>query len=172
MEERLKYNLRKIQSNPTTGIAHNQQLITTQVESIFMLDSLKEEINHLNKALENSDKINQKLEQSNYRLQWAMLLLTAITTFVTIYPILKEYMTSLFTTNIFGFSLTAATTGLIAAVLAGFIVGALLAIVKNKMNKIIITNIGDQIKLRDSVKIVLKDEDGNIKETREVESDR
>lgn len=131
-----------------------------------MLDSLGEKIDQLNKTLVDSGKINQGLEQSNYRLQWAMLILTAIATFTVIYPILKGYFVSLFVVNAFGFSVTAATTGLIAALVSGLVAGALLGLAKRSLNKMVFTNLGDQIKIRDSVNIVLKDKDGNIKEAR------
>ena len=169
MDEKLKKNLREIQSHPTTGLPHNQQVISAQVESIFMLDSLGEKIDKLNKTLIESGIINQKLEQSNFRLQWAMLILTAITTFTVIFPIFKAYFTSLFVVNAFGFSVTAATSGLIAALVSGLVAGALLELAKRKLNKMVFTNLSDQIIVQDSVKVAINDKSRKVKETRKID---
>lgn len=88
MKKELEESLRHIQAHPSTGLAHNQQQISTQVETIFAIDELKEQIIKLNKTIEESEKQNQRLEQSNYKLQIAMLILTAIGTIVIVYPIL------------------------------------------------------------------------------------
>ena len=45
-------------------------------------------------AIKDSNEQSQKLEQSNYKLQWAMLILTALATAVVIYPTVKILMTS------------------------------------------------------------------------------
>src|SRR5207249_171986 len=84
-----------MQSQPTTGTAHNQRMISAQVETIFMLDGLKEEIIKLNKNIELSDKQSKRLEVSNYRLQWAMLILTFIATMISIYTLLNKWIASM-----------------------------------------------------------------------------
>jgi len=89
MKEELKESLEQIKTHPTTGTAHNAQLITTQVETIFLLDDLKDEIKRLTKTIEEAEIQNQKLEASNYNLQKAMFVLTAITTAIAVYPLLS-----------------------------------------------------------------------------------
>ncbi len=89
MKKELEESLRRMQANPTTGTPHNQQVISTQVETIFILDELNGQIKQLNKNIEESDKQSRRLEVSNYRLQWAMLILTAIATMIVAYPIIK-----------------------------------------------------------------------------------
>ena len=69
-----KDKLRNIQKNTTTGTPHNEQLIYTQVESIFALDKLAHEISILKNVLESSSKQNEKLTQSNHILQLAMFI--------------------------------------------------------------------------------------------------
>lgn len=168
MDENLRKSLREIQSHPTTGLPHNQQVISTQVETIFMLDKLNGEIKILNKNLENSAKANQRLEQSNYRLQWAMLILTAITTGLAVYPVIKLVLQNLFTPNIFGFSLPTVILSFIAAIITGIAAGAILARERKILGKLITVNLSDSIKLSDSVQMVVKDKEGNIKEERKI----
>lgn len=84
MKTELEKQLRHIQQNPTTGTAHNQQVLTTQVETIFAIDGLKEEVKKLITVIEDSSKQSQKLEVSNSKVQTAMLALTVITTFIVV----------------------------------------------------------------------------------------
>lgn len=143
LTEELKKSLREMQDNPTTGTAHNQQLISTQVETIFMLDELHKEISKLNTTIENADKQSQRLERSNYRLQLAMVILTAITTIIIVYPVAKYILVSFFTLNIFGFSLTATVASLIAAAVAGIAAGAILAKEKKAIDKVLKINVSN-----------------------------
>ncbi|HSW48479.1 MAG TPA: hypothetical protein VLG67_05365 [Candidatus Saccharimonadales bacterium] len=63
MKKELKERLLDMQANPTTGTAHNHQLITTQVETIFVVDELKDEITKLSQTIISLDKQNQNLEK-------------------------------------------------------------------------------------------------------------
>lgn len=137
MNKKLERSLRDMQANPTTGTAHNHQLISTQVETIFSLYKLQEEISKLSLAVKNADKQSQRLERSNYRLQLAMVILTAIATLVVVYPIAHTFIASFFTPNVFGFSLTAAIVSLFAALISGFLAGAVIAKEKNIIDKVL-----------------------------------
>ena len=92
MKKELEEKLRYLQAHPTTGTAHNQQLISVQVETAFVVDELIGEIKKLGAQLERSDTQSEKLEKSNYRLQWAMLVLTVVSTFVAVYPLLRTLL--------------------------------------------------------------------------------
>lgn len=89
MDKKLEKSLRHIQSHPTTGTPHNQQLISTQVESIFAIDNLQKEIRKLVKTIIRFDKKNTKLEISNLRLQKQMLLLTTAATMIVVFQFLQ-----------------------------------------------------------------------------------
>ncbi len=89
MNKELEEKLRNIQSHPTTGLPFNKQIIDVEVETIFAIDKLNVGISRLIKTIEDNDKQNQKLENSNINLQRIMLVLTFITTIVVIYPAIK-----------------------------------------------------------------------------------
>lgn len=89
MDKKLEESLRYIQSHPTTGTPHNQQLISTQVESIFAIDNLQKEIRKLAKTITRLDKKNAELEESNLRLQKQMLLLTTVATMIVVFQFLQ-----------------------------------------------------------------------------------
>lgn len=168
MKKELEDSLRYMQSHPTTGLPHNQQIVSTQVETIFALDELKQQVAILNKTIEASDKQSQKLEKSNYRLQQAMLILTAIATMIAAYPVIlslikwvSPYVEQLFRFGSISISLISVLAGILSA-LTGF-----LAITIEK--KLYEKNFFEIIKIKDSMDAVLKDRDGNIKETRHVE---
>lgn len=88
MTDELRDSLRHIQTHPTSGEAHNAQLINIQVEEIFAIDGLNREIKKLKKTIEKSDIQSARLEQSNYNLQRVMLILTSITTIIAVYPVM------------------------------------------------------------------------------------
>jgi len=89
ISEKLKDDLRHMQSHPTTGTAHNEQLISTQVETIFAVDKLGDEVNKLSSTIISLDKQNQSLEQTNIRLQWVMVALTIATVLLTVLTLFK-----------------------------------------------------------------------------------
>lgn len=95
MKKELEESLRYIQSHPTTGTPHNQQLISTQVETIFMIDELMSELKKLNKTIENATEQDQLLEKSNYRLQIAMLIFTAVGTTILTFQFLEKIIPSI-----------------------------------------------------------------------------
>ena len=89
MKKDLEKSLRHIQKNPTTGTAHNQQLISTQVEEIFALDRLTKEVKTLGKIVSKTIVQSEKMKKSNYRLQMAIMVLTALSTGVIVFPATK-----------------------------------------------------------------------------------
>lgn len=83
MKKELADSLRHMQTHPTTGTPHNQQVISTQVETIFMLDELNNKIIKLNDTIEKAEVQSQKLETSNYKMQKWFLALAIIGTLLT-----------------------------------------------------------------------------------------
>ena len=77
--------MRDIQSHPTTGTAHNKQLISTQVEAIFMLDSLKSEMKKLRRTVVSLDKQSRRLEIATI----ALGVIALIIALVQVIPILQ-----------------------------------------------------------------------------------
>jgi hypothetical protein len=89
MDKKLEESLRYVQSHPTTGTPHNQQLISTQVESIFAIDELHAGIGKLTRTIIALDRKNEKLEKSNLALQKQMLFLTAVATTIAVFGFLQ-----------------------------------------------------------------------------------
>lgn len=161
MKKELAESLRNIQNNPTTGLPHNQHVVSAQVETIFMIDSLKSEIKKLNKTIAESNVKSGRLEQSNYRLQVAMLVLTGITTAIALFPFLQRLLVDFIvpaltkSTNIvFSPNLVYFTT-----ILSASLGGLTAFLVEKKIIK-------DKVTISDSIQIILRDKDGNIKEIR------
>jgi len=112
-----------MQSHPTTGTPHNHQLISTQVETTFALDRLENKIKKLSKT----EKQNQRLEESNYKLQKVMLILTAVTTTIAAFPVfafLLKLAASLITNWLNTASISIALISVLAALISSAI-GAL-----------------------------------------------
>lgn len=149
MKKELEKSLRHMQSHPTTGTPHNQQVISTQVETIFAIDKLLREIKALSKNISDSNQQSEKLEQSNYKLQIAMLFLSFIAITVTAYQIFN----SLIQTTIFAILLT-----LITSIITFFI--------GKKFVKNIDISLKESVRINDKLNIVLKDKNGKIKDTR------
>lgn len=163
MRKELADSLRHMQSHPTTGTPHNQQLISTQVESIFMLDELNENIKKLNTTIEIFALQSQKLEKSNYRLQKVMLIFTAVTTTIIAFPILLALF------NLIGPFLARLLNIAIFPIAVGVIVSAVVSLLTGYTTFKIQLNLTDKIKLKDNIDIVVKDKKGRIKEVRHVE---
>ena len=87
-----KSELEYLRKNAATGEVFNQQLISTQVETIYSLDRLRKQLSNLNKSIDNSSKKSEELEKSNHRLQVAMFCLTLFTTIMTVFPISKAIL--------------------------------------------------------------------------------
>lgn len=87
-----KSELEYLRKNAATGEVFNQQLISTQVETIYSLDKLRKQLVKLNKSIDNSNKKSEDLEKSNQRLQIAMFCLTLFTTVMTVFPISKAIL--------------------------------------------------------------------------------
>lgn len=163
MKKEQAESLRYMQSHPTTGTPHNQQVISSQVETIFAIDALKEQLEKLNEIISSSEIQNQKLELSNYRLQQAMFVLTAITTGVVIFPIMQYF------SKIISPYFAVLAKAISAPV---FLVNSLLFLTPIIVSfiSIILTwtfqkKFSDSIHIKDSIKIVLKDKEGNLKES-------
>lgn len=161
MKKELAKGLRYIQNHPTTGLDYNQNVLSTQVETIFMLDSLKKDIKGLNKTIAESNIKSGRLEQSNYKLQIAMLVLTGITTAIALFPFLQKLLVDFVvpaltkSTNIvFSTNLVYFTT-IFWAVLGGLTA----FLVEKKIIK-------DKVTISDSIQMILRDKDGKIKEIR------
>lgn len=160
MNKELADRLRHMQTHPTTGTPHNQQVISAQVETIFAIDELKGQIERLNNTLKVSEQQSQKLALSNYRLQIAMFVLTFIATAVTvslavgpIFAIVAPYINVYLTSGIaYSISVTVLT----------LIISGILALIIFKFEK----HFADKIYISDSIKLVLKDKDGKIKDIR------
>jgi len=163
MKKELEESLKHIQSHPTTGTPHNQQLISTQVETIFALDRLENKIKKLNKTIEAAEKQNQRLEESNYKLQKVMLILTAITTTIATFPVfafLIKLIAPLVTNLLNIASISIALTSVLAA-LTSLIIGVL----TYKYEKVFT----EKITLKDRLQITLMDKDGKVKDMRSQE---
>lgn len=166
MKKKLEESLRHIQSHPTTGLPHNQQQISTQVETIFAIDELKEQIAKLNQFIEKSGGQNQRLELSNYKLQQAMFVLTAITTGVVVFPLIQLF-SKIIGPSFVNLAKAISTPVVIINFLSFFtpIVIILIVILSAfKYEK----KFSETIKLKDFIDIVVKDKEGKIKENRSV----
>ena len=110
MKKELKKNLRDMQSHPTTGEPHNRQVISTQVETIFMLDRVGDEISELNKTIVLNIEQSKKTEESNYRLNSMITLLTIVSTSIVVFDFsekhLSEWVSSLLNLKIPTFSIS------------------------------------------------------------------
>lgn len=120
MDIELEKKLRHIQGNPTTGTAHNEQQIFTQVENVFMLDRLINKIEELNTTIKTSGKQSEKLEKSNNRLQMAMLILTFIATSVAVYPVLSGVLKSITSLSVDTLMLSATLLSAVAGLLSTY----------------------------------------------------
>lgn len=78
MQKELADSLRHIQTHATTGTPHNQQLISTQVETIFVLDEVKEEMVKLRGTIVSLDRQNSKLTKATVLLGIAAVLLAVV----------------------------------------------------------------------------------------------
>ncbi len=166
MKKELEESLRHIQSHPTTGLPHNQQQISTQVETIFAIDELKEQIVKLNQSIEKSGEQNQRLELSNYKLQQAMLVLTAITTGVVVFPLI-QFFSKIIGPTLVNLAKAISTPVVIInflSFLTPILIGLIVILLTFKYEK----KLSETIKLKDSIDIVVKDKEGKIKETRSI----
>lgn len=78
-----KKDLEYLRTHAATGEVFNQQLISTQVETIYSLTKL-------NLTIERANKKNGELERSNHRLQGAMFILTLVTVATAIFGMSEE----------------------------------------------------------------------------------
>lgn len=82
MNKELEEKLRNIQANPTTGSAHNKQIIFTQVEEIFALDKATKEINALGNNFANYSKNAKKETHAMRYLTIALAVVAALQLFI------------------------------------------------------------------------------------------
>lgn len=174
MKKDLEESLRHMQKNPTTGLPHNQQVVSAQVETIFIIDSLIEEIKQLNQNILDSNKQNEKLERANYKLQVAMFVLSFVATFVVVYPIFTQLVSFIFFKYIIPIlksvnNLKGYPTGLIILILSytTTLIASIFAL--KILKKYVTKNVGvkDEIKITDKVHIKVVDNDGIVKEEKD-----
>lgn len=171
MKDELRKSLRHMQEHPTTGTPHNQQLISTQVETIFMLDELSEEIRELRKTIDNVNVQSDHLARSNYNLQIAMLILTGLATAVVVYPAVSwlfSYIISILPKALH-FALSFEFLVVFSTILSA-IIGVIVTYGANKVAKHYSVELHDSIHLKESGGIIVRDKDGRIKEERTFES--
>jgi Ni,Fe-hydrogenase I large subunit len=78
MKKELEQSLRYMQSHTTTGEPHNQQVISTQVETIFALDKVGEKLSELTKTIKKNNEQSKNIEESNLKLQIFLADITAL----------------------------------------------------------------------------------------------
>lgn len=164
MNKELADGLRHMQNNPTTGTAHNQHVISTQVETIFAVDELNKQIGKLIKTIETNDSQGKKLEQSNLSLQRTMLVLTFITTVIALFPVLKFVATNIISPVISKLPNVSVTSEMF--IFLSSVVPAILATIIGFLTSKYQKQLVDTIKISDNVNVVLKDKWGRIKEIR------
>lgn len=164
MKKELVDSLRHMQSHPTTGTAHNQQIITTQVETIFAVDELKVQIGRLIRTIETNEKQSQKLEKSNINLQRTMLILTFITTMIALFPAIR-FIFSNIVSPLISYLLDTPLTSDWSIILVT-IVPAMLSVTMSLLTSRYQKRFLDIINVSDNINIVLSDKDGKIKKIR------
>ncbi len=174
MKKDLEESLRHMQTHPSTGLAHNQQVVSAQIETIFIIDSLIMEIKNLDATIEKANKQSEKLERTNLILQYAMVILTTIGTGIIVFPVIKllavgvsSYIQAFLISKVIfkGLSVDIVVTVISTIFAAITMLGTFFA------EKKIITkhiNFIDQVKFKDSLHMELRDKDGNVKETRDI----
>jgi len=162
MKKELEESLRHMQTHPTTGLPHNQQVVSAQVETIFIVDNLIKEIQQLNENILNSNKQSEKLARTNNQLQVAMLILSFIGTFVLVSPVLTQLVSFIFNKSY--------PKGPFVSILS-FITGMVVSIIVLKLIKKYVSknvNYKDEIKITDKVHIKVVDSGGTVKEDKDV----
>ena len=168
MKKELEEKLRYMQDHPTTGTPHNEQQIFTQVETVFALDSLQQEVSRLTSTIEKSNKQSKKLEQSNYRLQIAMFVLTAISTGIAVFAFLREFISldSEWLKQILNSLGAIPSLELLVTVipaLLSVIAGVTTFFIEKKAIKNFQIDIQEKNKVTDNFEALLQDKDGNIR---------
>lgn len=164
MKKELADSLRHMQSHPTTGTPHNQQLISTQVETIFAVDELKGQIGRLIRTIEINERQSQKLEKSNISLQRTMLVLTFITTIIALFPALRFIFSNIISpliSYVLNISLTPDWLTILVTIIPA-VLSVIISLLTSKYQKRFL----DIIKVSDNINIVLRDKEGKIKEIR------
>lgn len=167
MDAELEKSLRHMQQNPTTGIPHNQQVISTQVENVIATYKLIDKIKDLERTLDKSGKRSQILEQSNYKLQRIIVALTSITTIIAVYEFLSRILPQLLTVlTPFLKQIPGALGELLRSSLAGVIASLVLSLVSGIITYIKGRKFTDTIVLKDHLQMIVRDKEGKIKEMR------
>ncbi|MCX6706469.1 MAG: hypothetical protein NTV24_05240 [Candidatus Woesebacteria bacterium] len=161
MKKDLVESLRHMQSNPTTGLPHNQHVISTQVETIFAIDNLNEQIKRLTKTVEQNEIQSQKLEKSNINLQLIMVVLTFITAIIAVFPIFLFIFNNL----IFPIASKLLNVAVIPLTIS-VLIASMLSIITSWLVSRYKKRFADIIRISDNVDIVLRDKDGRTKEIR------
>lgn len=90
MKSELKKSLEHMEANPTTGTAHNQQVISSQVQTIFAIDRLEKSTKKLRKTMVSLEHQGQRNEEQNITLQKVMVWLTVVMLFLSIVTIFRR----------------------------------------------------------------------------------
>lgn len=112
----------------------SSQQDTNNIQTANLIDEVKK----LNVITSESNEQNQKLETSNYRLQWVMLALTCITTLVAIFPVFKlffQWITPIITTALKQPALSASLISVLSAIFSILAVTISLVIFRTKLLK-------------------------------------
>ncbi len=151
MEEELKNKLRDVQKNASTGEEYNKQVMFAQVETIFAIDALENEIERLSKVVKDSNAQSEKLEKSNYTLQIIMLILTGITTIIAVKPVVKEILTY-FSQFVPTITITAFFISFLTTTLSG-LVGLLVALSTKRLSEKQVVMFRDNLEIKDSLSL-------------------
>lgn len=111
-------DLEYLRTHAATGEVFNQQLISTQVETIYTLEKLRKQLKELNKSLDNNNRKGENLEKSNHRLQIVMFLLSLVMMFTAIFGVIDTILKIMNLSGIklvyLSFLITSCLTGLIS----------------------------------------------------------
>lgn len=67
-----------IMNNPTTGLPHNQHVVSSQVHTVFAVDSLEKSVKILSSTIEALDSQNRSLQKTMVVLTITAVMLSVI----------------------------------------------------------------------------------------------
>ncbi len=153
-------------NGPTIHLIRSlKPLIKSNFLTIQSNKNVEARLRELSQNIKDSDEQSRKLELSNYRLQIAMLILTAIATMIVAYPLFVKIITWIFElikVNVHLGIYDVSIISLIAGLLTGFVSYSIVNVEK----KVIEIKLRDTVKIKDSISAVVLDKDGNIKDKR------
>jgi hypothetical protein len=139
---------------------HIKKKITPEVKSFPIINTLTNQIKNLTKAINNLTKQHKSLEQSNYRIQVSMLILTVVTTAISISPVVNNIVESIFNKE-------PVSPITIVSCIISLILGLIIYIICRRIETVITgLSLEDRISVKDKLSYILKDSKGNIKKER------